>query len=95
MVRYSMKDYELDRIEKSNKTDKKYMAILKNKKSNKNITIHFGGDPNKYQHYYDKLGYYSHLNHGDPLRLKNYYARHGDEEKGYYSALYFSNYYLW
>ena len=43
--------------------DHKYFAILENKKTKKIKKIPFGNK--KYQHYHDKLGHYSNLNHSD------------------------------
>ena len=75
-------------IKKSTMKHKKYMAVFKDK------TIHFGD--NRYPQYKDKTGLklYSHLDHGDEKRKKQYYARHGKEAEKY-SAKYFSHKYLW
>ena len=94
-MKYSMKEYEVIKIEPSKKKDKKYTATLRNKKTKKEVKIHFGGDPKNYEQYYDVLGYYSSKNHLDKSRRDAYYARHGEEEKGYYSALWLSNNFLW
>jgi hypothetical protein len=48
----------------------------------------------RYQQYYDKIGFYSHLNHLDNERKKRYYARHG-KTNNKKSAKYWSNKYLW
>ena len=36
--------------------------------------IHFGDK--RYQHYYDRIGLYSHLNHNDKKRRQAYFSRH-------------------
>ncbi len=48
---------------------------------------------NRYEQYYDKIGYYKSQNHGDKLRRANYYSRHG--EARLHSAKWFSHKYLW
>lgn len=63
-----LKDYKIKVSEKKNK---KY-DVYKNGK----YLLSFGGDPKKYEHYMDKLGYYSHLDHMDSKRRKAYYKRH-------------------
>jgi hypothetical protein len=64
------------------------MAVFSNK------TVHFGD--NRYQQYTDStsLKLYSHLDHLDKIRRKNYYARHG-KKANLYSAKWFSHKYLW
>lgn len=47
-----------------------------------------------YQHYHDKIGYYSRLNHGDSERKRRYFLRHGKEAKKD-SSKYFSHTFLW
>ena len=37
--------------------------------------IHFGDS--RYQQYRDRIGHYSHLDHGDTRRRELWYARHG------------------
>jgi len=75
-------------IQKSNRQNKKYMAILENK-----TTVHFGD--NRYKQYRDttKLKIYSHLDHNDTKRKELYYKRHGKALP--YSPKYFSHKYLW
>ena len=74
----------------SSAKNKKYSVyVLKN---NKTRLIHFGD--NRYQQFKDKLGHYKKLDHGDPKRKKNYYARHGQtNDKN--SAKYWSHKILW
>lgn len=47
-----------------------------------------------YEQYFDKIGYYSTLNHLSKRRRDLYYARHG-KTNNKTSARYFSNKYLW
>jgi hypothetical protein len=72
------------------------MAILKHKDNDTKITIHFGD--NRYQQYKDTTGLqvYTHKNHLNKQRRNRYRKRHSVYLKpGYYSAGYFSFYYLW
>lgn len=98
---------KLLQIKKSNKKDKKYMALVRGEKGTVR-TIHFGA--RDYQQYKDstKLGIYRSKNHGDPKRRSNYFRRHsGTESKskairkefkkshGKYNAKILSHKYLW
>ena len=62
MVKVGKYDYE-----KSTRKDKKLMTIVKGK------IIHFGNS--SYQHYRDKTGIWSNLDHNDKKRRENYLAR--------------------
>lgn len=62
--------YQGYKIFVTNKPGKKYYALVGKKK------VYFGGDPRKYEHFYDKMGYYSNLNHNDKERRKRYKQRH-------------------
>ena len=76
-------------IEKSDKPNKKYRAILPNGK-----VVYFGDT--KYGQYEDKtnLKLYKHLDHHDKRRRELYYKRHPiDYTK--YSADWFAKHYLW
>ena len=57
-------------IQKSSRKNKKYMAIVDDKK------IHFGD--NRFQHYKDRtsLKLYSHLDHNNKKKRMNYFKRH-------------------
>lgn len=63
--------------------------------------IHFGDT--RYQHFFDRIGMYSNLNHNDLTRRKNYRKRHKSivDKDGfpYYkninSPSFYSYYYLW
>ena len=73
----------------------KYTAIIKDKK------VNFGDK--RYEHYHDKIGLYSHLDHNDKKRRANYRKRHSailtkDGKKAIsikYSPAWFSYRYLW
>lgn len=75
---------------KSSAKHKKYSVyVMKN--GNKRL-IHFGD--NRYQHFKDKIGSWSHLNHNDPERRKKYLARHG-RTKDKNTASYWATKVLW
>lgn len=71
----------------SDKSSKKYFAVVNNRK------VYFGAKG--YQHYFDKMGYYSSLNHLDPDRKRRFLARHktGPVKKG--TAKFFAINILW
>jgi len=48
---------------------KKYTAVLRNGEK-----INFGGEG--YEQYKDRIGLYSHMDHGDKVRRKRYFLRH-------------------
>ena len=49
----------------------------------------------RYEHYKDKIGYYSHLDHNDVVRRKLYRIRHAKDLNNRDGAGYFSGKYLW
>ncbi len=71
----------------SKKKDKKY-DVYKNGK----YLVSFGSK--NFQHYFDKIGFYSDLNHNDKKRRENYYKRFGTKANPD-TAKYFSHNYLW
>ena len=73
------------------KGNKKYSVYVKNEKGKPKL-IHFGSA--LHQHYKDKIGEYSHLDHNDKKRRALYYARHG-KATSKDTAKYFSHKYLW
>jgi hypothetical protein len=96
MSYFSMADYKFIKFEKANAKDKKYSAIIKNTNTGTTKRINFGDK--RYQHYFDDTGLkiYTHLNHNDQKRRKNYISRHSVFiKKGFYSPGYFSMKYLW
>lgn len=74
-------------FKKSTRKNKKYCAYKNGK-----MIAHFGDK--RYGQYKDKIGLYSHLDHGDKKRRDNYYARHGKTAK-FESAKWFSHNFLW
>lgn len=76
---------------KSKAKNKKYSVYVKSSSGGKKL-IHFGDK--RYQHFKDKIGEYSKLNHNDPKRRKAYHARHGKtNDKN--SAKWWANNKLW
>lgn len=91
-----MKDYKLLRFQKSKTKGKKYDAIIQHKKNKDEKRIPFGATG--YEQYKDStgVGLYSHSNHGDKTRRRNYRSRHRHFLKdGQFSPGYFSWKYLW
>jgi hypothetical protein len=94
---YPKSDYKFIKFEKyKGKANKKYSAILENKKNGRVVKVHFGSS--LYEHYKDTtgLGAWSKKNHLDLERRRRYRARHSvhlNEKE--YSPAYFSWYYLW
>lgn len=72
----------------SDRLNKKYYAVLNN-----GSKIHFGDS--RYQHYFDKIGYYSHLNHYDLNRRNLYKKRHDNNRHIKYTPGWFSDNILW
>ena len=75
----------------SDKPNKKYYAVVKGKKRDKKV---YFGDTN-YEHYFDKLGHYSRLNHNDPKRRQHYKNRHEKDRHVVASAGWFADNILW
>ena len=74
----------------------KYIAILKNRKTGREVRVRFGAKG--YQQFKDKaLGIYSNMNHTDPKRRASYRARHAGEGAASrkYSPGWFAMHYLW
>ncbi len=94
-------DYTLVGFERSNVRGKKYDAILRRKKTQKRSQpmqtrrVPFGAVG--YEQFKDSTGkgLYTHVNHGDPKRRRNYRTRHHGENKRKFSSGYFSWKYLW
>ena len=97
---YSKRDYSFVRFVKSNRKDKKYKAILKNKKTGREVGVHFGAikqDGTPYEQYKDStgLGLYTKYNHNDKQRQQRYRTRHHKDNLTDYTAGHFSYYFLW
>ena len=92
---YSKKDYTFLRFEKSKRAGKKYDAVLRNKKTKREVRVPFGSIT--YQQYSDNtgLGLYSNKNHNDKKRRALYRARHKNDNLNDYSPGYFSWRFLW
>jgi len=85
-----MADKELYKPFKSKAKNKKYSVYVM--KDGKKKLIHFGDS--RYEQFKDKIGDYSHLDHGDKKRKDNYYSRHGQtNDKN--SAKWWSHRVLW
>ena len=78
------KGYE---VFKSDKPEKKYFAIVRGKK------VYFGDTA--YEHFFDKLGIWSSLNHNDPERRRLYLARTASQKKIPGTAAWFAREVLW
>lgn len=72
---------------KSKRRNKKYDAVFTN-----GAVVSFGD--NRYKHYFDRIGLYSHLNHNDEKRRDAYYARHNANPRKYSPGWFAANY-LW
>lgn len=101
-MKYLKKDYFFKKFKKSDKLNKKYIAVLENKKTGKFVNVYFGGiRPNgkPYPQYKDKaLGIYKKYDHNDKERRDRYRKRHQKEEasfKNYWSPGYFATTFLW
>jgi hypothetical protein len=72
-------EFKLLRFEKSKNPDKKYDAIVLNKKSGRERRIGFGA--RGYENYADRsgLGLYKNVSHGDKERRDRYRQRHPGE----------------
>lgn len=93
---YSQKEWVLLGFKKAQAKNKKYSAVIQNKKNDRIRIVNFGST--LHEQYRDSTGLniYSHLNHGDKERQKKYISRHTVFiRKGYYSPGYFSMRYLW
>jgi hypothetical protein len=96
MSYFSKSEYKFIKFQKSNTANKKYDAILQNKKTKKLKKIPFGDK--RYEQFQDTTGLeiYSNKDHKDKERRLNYRKRHRTYIKdGYYSAGFFSLNYLW
>jgi hypothetical protein len=85
-------DYKLISFEKHT-GNKKYNAILLNKKTKRIKKVPFG--QKGYEQYHDVIGLYKHLDHKDKERRKNYLKRHRKTKDYKYSSSWFSAKYLW
>lgn len=93
------KDFKFIKFVKSDKPNKKYYALLKNKKTGRESKMYFGGIKTSgipYEQYEDRvLGVYSKYNHYDKNRRRLYRKRHQKDINKAYSPSWFSLKYLW
>lgn len=95
MILENPENYTFIEFKKSKTKNKKYDAILMNKKTNKIKRIPFGDV--RYSQYQDKTGLdlYKKLNTFDKDRRRLYRLRHEGEDKNLYSSGWFSLRFLW
>lgn len=88
-------EYKFLKFRKSQTKNKKYDAILINKKTKKEKIIPFGDK--RYEQYKDSTGLnlYTFKNHLDTKRRTNYRKRHARTSKNKFSSSWFSYYFLW
>ena len=77
----------------SNVKNKKYSVYVKSDDNKSGIKLISFGDV-RFQHFKDKIGEYSHLDHYDLTRKKNYYKRFG-KTNSKNTAKYWSHKILW
>jgi hypothetical protein len=98
-------------IKKSTRKNKKYDVFIKNCQRSNNIRSRSRSRSNnlsckqlkfitsfgdtRYEHFYDKFGMYSNLNHLDLKRRKSYKQRHTENHSDPKHAGYWSWYWLW
>lgn len=88
-------EYIVVGFEKSTQKSKKYDAILEHKESDEKKRVPFGDK--RYKQYRDITGLklYTHKDHGDDKKRKQYKARHSKASNNKFSSLWFSLHYLW
>ena len=87
--------FRLVRFERSRTKNKKYDAIIEDRKTKRTQRVPFGQIG--YAQYKDSTGLklYSRLDHGDEERKKNYLARHEKTRHKKWSASWLSWQFLW
>ena len=87
--------FRLVRFERSRTKNKKYDAIIEDRKTKRTQRVPFGQIG--YEQYKDSTGLklYSRLDHGDEERRKNYKARHEKTRHKKFSASWFADNFLW
>jgi hypothetical protein len=87
--------FRLIKFEVARANNKKYNAIIEDKKTKRRQTVPFGDV--RYEQYRDDvpLRRYTRLNHNDKKRRDNYLARHGKTMTKKFSPSYFAAKYLW
>jgi len=97
-MKYLKTQYKLIKFDKSKTKGKKYDAILQHKTSGKIVRVPFGAVG--YSTYSDKTGLGLYDTHNDKTRMKAFKNRFrrlikAKDYTKYYSAIWFSNEYLW
>lgn len=74
---------------------KKYIAVLLNPQTNREVRVSFGD--RRYEQYHDRIGKYKHLDHQNKERRRLYRLRHAGEgeERNKYKAGWFAWHILW
>jgi hypothetical protein len=99
MVKYSRAEYKFVRYEKSSNPKKKYDAILKNRKTDREVKVPFGA--RNMEQYQDRvLGLYKSKDHKDKNRRRQFKSRFSGLKQSqdwsrFYTPLYFSYTKLW
>lgn len=94
MVRISNpEDYEIKDIMIAQDGKHKYVAELIHKYRGTTKKVPFGSI--SYQHFKDKLGAYSSLDHNDPERRRRFLIRHAQNTGYKFSSAWFSKKFLW
>lgn len=100
MIIQNPQDYTFIKFEKSHLVNKKYNAILKNKKTGREKKVPFGQikpDGIPYEQFRDTTGLrlYSKYDHHDLNRRHLYLSRHEKDGDNKFSSGWFSKHYLW
>lgn len=87
--------FVLLKFERSKTKNKKYDAILQDKKTKRTQRVPFGDK--RYEQYRDSTGLklYTRLDHGDEKRRKAYKARHEKTRHKKFSSSWFADNFLW
>lgn len=71
----------------------KYCVKFFNEFTNKIEIVHFG--ERNSQHYFDKIGFYSHLDHLDKNKLAQFHKQYKTENLARYSTRWWNSMFLW
>lgn len=96
MKKYKVNEWDLMGFKRAKNKNKKYEAMIINKKTGKTVNIPFGNS--NYEQYKDSTGLnlFSHLDHNDEERRDRFYKRFKKQiNKNYWSPATLSAYYLW
>lgn len=87
-----MTDWTLKWFEVPKTGVKKYEAVLQNRFGE---VKRVGFGDRRYEQYKDRIGHWSHLDHGDEKRKQAYRKRHAGEDQVLFSPGYFAWNFLW